>query len=408
MRYYVADAVNRNLNASAMILNSVKSLTTSKYYPLRKTKLGRAQTALLETGVRLCRHYPKRGWDYPDVQIGKHSYPVTETVVKKKPFCKLMSFRRAGLPKDAPKVLFVAAMSGHHATLSRETFEQLLPDHEVYVTDWTDARTVPLKEGRFGYQEYIGYVVDFLKQIGPGTHMVGLCQAGPPALAAAAILSAEGSVCRPASMTFLASPMDIRVNPGLIARVAGYMNRYMVYAVAIHPVPLRYPGRGRLVYPGMVQLGNFMSLSLRSHIESHVQYTQDVYHGRFDDADKFRDFYDEYFSVLDCTAEFYLETLENVFIDQTLPKGLLTYEGKKVDCAAITDIPLFTVEGAKDNMVNEGQCQAAANFCVNLPDELKESYVQDGVGHYGIFSGSRHRAEIAPRVKDFIARHHNR
>ena len=405
MRYHIVDAFNQSLNATAAVLSGVKSFTESDYYPLRDKKLGRAQNALLETSIRILRHYPKRGWDYPDVKIGKRSYPVTETVVMDKPFCKLMKFSRAGLRKDAPRVLFVAAMSGHHATLSRETFGEFIPDHEVYVTDWTDAKMVPLKEGRFGFEEYIAYVVEFMKALGPDTHLVGLCQAGVPSLAAAAILSAEGSDCRPKSVSLLASPMDIRVNPNLLSKISALANSHMINAVAIHRVPTRFPGRGRLVYPGMVQLGNFMSLSMRSHIESHFQFARDVYHGNFEDADKFRDFYDEYFSVLDSTAEFYIETLEKVFIDQTLPKGLLTFEGKTVDCAAITDVPLFTVEGAKDNMVGIGQCQAAADFCSNLPDKLKEVLVQDGVGHYGIFSGSRFRAYIAPAIKDFIKRH---
>ncbi len=405
MRYYIADAMNQSLSATARLFGSVKSVTESRFNPIREKKLGRAKNALLETSIRILRHYPKRGWDYPDVKIKERLFPVNETVVIDKPFCRLMKFQRTGLSKSAPKVLFVAAMSGHHATLSRETFREFLPDHEVYVTDWTDARMVPLKEGRFGFKEYIAYVLEFINEIGPNTHFVGLCQAGVPVLAAAAILSAQGSDCKPASMSFLASPMDIRVNPGLLTKISGIINLRLVTAVALHKVPSRYPGRGRLVYPGMVQLGNFMSLSIRSHVESHVQYAKDIYHGNLEDADKFRDFYNEYFSLLDSAAEFYLETLENVFINQTLPKGLLTFQGEKVDCADITDIPIFTVEGKKDNMVTKGQCQAAADLCSNLPDELKESYIEEGVGHYGIFSGSGFREGIAPKVKDFIARH---
>lgn len=404
MRYHIVDAFNQSLNATSAMLGMVKSFTDSDYNPIRDRKLGRVQHAFLETSIRVLRHYPKRGWDYPDVNIGERSYPVTETVVEDKPFCKLVRFAREELPKDAPKVLFVAAVSGHHATLSRETFAEFLPDHEVYVTDWADARMVPLEKGRFGFEEYIGYVLDFMKTIGPGTHLVALCQAGAPGMAAAALLAAEDSDYRPKSLSLLASPMDIRVNPNMLSKISKLVNSRIINAVAIHKVPIRYPGRGRRVYPGMVQLGNFMTLSIKSHIESHYQFAKDVYHGNYEDADKFRDFYDEYFSVLDCTAEFYIETLENVFIDQTLPKGLLKFQGREVDCAAIQDIPLFTVEGAKDNMVNHGQCSAAADFCINLPEEMKESMVQEGVGHYGIFSGSKYRAFIAPAIKDFIAR----
>ena len=406
MRYYLADTVNKSLGATASVLSAAKFVSGSKLNPLKHTKIGRVQNALLETSIRVLQHYPKRGWNYPDIKVGRKHYPIEETLITEKPFCKLMKFRRSGLSEDAPKVLFVAAMSGHHATLSRETFQEYLPDHEIYVTDWTDAREVPLEEGRFGFEEYISYVVDFLKILGPGIHMVGLCQAGIPGLAAAAILAQEKSDCRPASMTFLASPMDIQINPGLLTKATSLINSHMINALAIHKVPARYPGRGRRVYPGIVQLGNFMTMSISSHIESHAQFFKDIYHGNVDDAEKFRDFYDEYFCLLDATAEFYIETLENVFIDQTLPKGLLNVEGKKVDCAAIKDIPLFTSEGKKDNMVTPGQCHAAASFCKSLPSNLKESYAQAGVGHYGVFSGSKYRNGIAPKIKSFIKKHH--
>ena len=316
-----------------------------------------------------------------------------------------MRFRRAGLADDAPRVLFVAAMSGHHATLSRETFQEFLADHEVFVTDWICARQVPLSEGRFGYFEYIEYVMDFLEEIGPGTHLVGLCQAGPPSLAAAALLAERQSDHTPASMAFLASPMDIRVNPGLLSKVSRHLNRRRLETLAIHRVPRRYPGRGRRVYPGMVQLGNFMTLSLRKHIESHRQFFRDVRNQRHDDTEKFREFYDEYFSLLDATAEFYIETIENVFMDQTLARGTLEVQGQRVDCAAIEKIPLLTIEGGKDNMVTEGQCQAAADFCTNLPGRRKRFYLQKDVGHYGVFSGRGYREGIAPQLQRFIADH---
>ncbi|EED36035.1 poly-beta-hydroxyalkanoate depolymerase [Luminiphilus syltensis NOR5-1B] len=406
MRYTIADAMTRGLGKSADLLEVAKSIHNSRINPLRDTRLGRTQNAVLETGIRLLQHYPKRDWNFSDIAVGDSHYPVEETVHAEKPFCKLMRFRRAELPADAPKVLFVAAMSGHHATLSRETFQEFLPDHDVYVTDWTCARQVPLSEGRFGYFEYIGYVMDFLRETGPNTHLIGLCQAGPPGLAAAALLAEQKSKYAPSSMSFLASPMDVRVNPGVLTRVSRHLNRERLEALVIHKVPKFYPGRGRRVYPGMVQLSNFMSLSMHSHINSHGRFFWQVKEDKHDETGKFREFYDEYFSLLDATAEFYIETLENVFIDQTLAKGTLEVNGQKVNCGAVKKIPILTVEGGKDNMVTPGQCQAAADLCTNLPASKKSYHLQENVGHYGVFSGTGFREGIAPKVQEFIASHH--
>ncbi|MFK7831205.1 MAG: polyhydroxyalkanoate depolymerase [Congregibacter sp.] len=406
MRYTIADSMNRNLGKSTSLLHAAKAMQNSKLNPVRKTWLGRSQRALLETGIRLLKSYPKSPWNFADIEVDGCLYPIEESIFAEQPFCQLMRFRRAGLPDGAPRVLFVAAMSGHHATLSRETFLEFFPDHEVFVTDWTCARQVPVSKGRFGYYEYIEYVMDFLEDIGPGAHLVGLCQAGPPCLAATALLAERQSDCAPASMSFLASPMDIRVNPGLLSKISPHLNRRRLNALVIHKVPRHYPGRGRRVYPGMVQLGNFMTLSLRTHIDSHGQYFKDVQQEAHDSADKFRKFYDEYFSILDSTAEFYIETIENVFIDQTLAKGTLEVNGEKVDCSAIHDTPILTIEGGKDNMVMQGQCEAAAGLCTSLPDSKIEHYLQDDVGHYGVFSGSGFRHGIAPTLKTFIAKHH--
>lgn len=406
MRYAIADSLNRNLGRSTALFRAARTLHDSQLNPLRDTWLGRSQRAFLETGIRVLKPYPKRTWDFEDVNLDGCLYPVEETAYSEKPFCQLMRFRRAGLPQDAPRVLFVAAMSGHHATLSRETFREFLPDHEVFVTDWTCARQVPLSKGRFGYFEYIEYVMAFLSDIGPGAHLVGLCQAGPPSLAAAALLSEQQSECAPVSMAFLASPMDVRVNPGMLSKVSRHLNRRRLNALVIHKVPAHYPGRGRRVYPGMVQLGNFMTLNLRTHVDSHSQYFKDVQQEAHESTDKFREFYDEYFSILDSTAEFYIETLENVFIDQTLPKGTLKVQGSSVDCTAIENIPLLTVEGGKDNMVTPGQCEAAAQMCTRLSGKKRVHHTQDNVGHYGVFSGSGFREGIAPRLKRFIAQYH--
>ena len=403
MRYTTADAANQSMIAAAGGLSRVKRLVDSTTNPLRNTRLARLHSAVLDTGIRLLKRYPKQPWDFPAVAVGGRQYPVRETLVRETPFCRLMKFRRDRLPAKAPKVLFAAALSGHHATLSRETFQAFLPDHEVYVTDWTDARLIPVEEGRFGFEEYVGHVIEFFDAVGPGAHLVGICQAGVPGLVAASVMSMKDNPNKPLSMSFLGSPMDVRVNPGMLTRVSNFLTPTMIRLIALHKVPRRFPGRGRLVYPGMLQLSNFMSLSLPVHIDGHLRYLKGRYRNDAESVEKVKEFYDEYFSILDCTAEFYVETLERVFMDQHLPKGLMTYRGERVHCGSITDIPLFTVEGGKDNMVMRGQCRAAASFCNKLPDSMKSHYVQEGVGHYGIFNGARFREEIAPRVKAFIA-----
>lgn len=405
MNYRLVDLANQSMQGLASVLNVAHKAASSEKNPQTKFRLGRLHSAVLEVSVRMLQEYPKREWDYDDVEFEGKFYSVNESVVLEKPFCKLTHFKRDGLPEGSPKVLFVAALSGHHATLSRETLTAFLPDHEVYVTDWTDARYVPVEEGRFGFEEYMAYVIGFLEHIGPDVHLIGLCQAGVPSLAAVAVMTKNKSKSRPKSMTFMASPMDTRVNPGMVANVAKYISPQLLSNVALHRVPSRFPGAGRLVYPGAVQLSSFMSLSPKAHLKSHAKFVRDVYHGNHAAADKHREFYDEYFSILDSAAEFYLETLERVFLDQKLAKGTLTYQGEIVDCRLITDVPLLSMEGAEDNMVLVGQCQAANDICGGLPSELKEIYVQEGVGHYGIFNGSTFEKVVAPKVKEFIAKY---
>ena len=405
MRYQTADIMHQSMGVLASGLGVMSNIVSSDKNPLSGTRLGRLQSAVLESGIRLLQHYPKQGWDYDDVVVDGSPVRVSETVVLDRPFCRLMRFRHEELDENAPKVLFVAALSGHHATLSRATFEEFLPDHDVYVTDWLDARHVPLADGPFGFEEYMSYVIEFLEHIGPGVHLVGLCQAGVPSLAAVAVMAREDSQAKPKSMTFMASPMDIRVNASVVTRLTRFLSLPALGAVALHKVPTRFRGAGRLVYPGALQLGFFMTMSMKSHVESHRQFFHDVYQENIDAAEKHRDFYDEYFSVMDATAEFYLETIDKVFIDQQLPKGTMKYRGSRVDCSAITDIPMLTLEGANDNLVVPGQCTAANNICTDLPDRLKEVHVQEDVGHYGIFNGSIFRNQVAPRCKDFFAKH---
>lgn len=384
------------------LLEYGQRLVTHPDYPLRGTWFGRLQAASFESTSRLLGHYPKQGYGIDAGEADGRSIPVLEQTVLKKPFCHLLHFATDGAP-GRPKVLIIAALSGHHATLSRETYSAFVPDHDVYVTDWQDARYVPLSEGRFGFEDYVRYVIEFLAHLGPETHVVAICQAAAPVLTAVAVMAARQHRQRPKSLTLMAGPIDVRANPNMLTRVSKLSNARLHRLLTVKKVPVGYPGVGRRVYPGIVQLAAFMSMNLRTHGQKHWQFFVDVLNGDVQAAAKHREFYNEYFAVLDMTEEFFIETLERVFFDQQLSKGTMQYEGATVDCAAITDVPLFTIEGAEDDMCKVGMTAAAHALCPALAPELHRQYVQPGVGHYGVFSGSRYREEVAPQIKAFIA-----
>ena len=407
MRYQTIDFSKRTLYPISAMLDYAHDLVQHPSNPLSNTLIGRFQAAALESTQRLIKSYPKKGFEFGSIEIDGRPVEVNERVVRKKPFCHLLHFERDGC-EQAPKVLFVAALSGHHATLSRETVQEFLPDHDVYITDWLDAKQVPLAAGRFGFEEYVAYVIEFLQMLGPDTHVVGLCQAAVPALVAAAIMAQRDDVARPRTLSLLAGPIDITANHNPITRFVDKVNLDLMRLLLVHKVPKGYPGEGRMVYPGYLQIGGFMAMNLTAHIEKHWQFFIDVASGKVEAADKHRDFYDDYFSIMDGTAEFFVETLERVFLDQHLPKGMMSFEGQRVDCTAIHDIALLTIEGANDDMVALGVTEVAQKICSSLPDELREHHVQEGVGHYGVFNGSRYRKEVAPRIKAFIKRHSGR
>jgi poly(3-hydroxybutyrate) depolymerase len=405
MRYSAFDAFHQSVKPIASIFDFANTALKSELNPLADSRICRLQSAVLEVSASFLKPYPKQRWNYADVSVNNRSYPVSEELIVKKPFANLIRFRRNGLGKTAHKVLFISALSGHHATLSKDTFKEFLPDHDVYVADWTDARLVPFSEGSFSLEDYISYIIEFLQEIGAGTHLIALCQAGPPALVAAAVMSSAKDECRPKSLSMMASPMNIKVNPGLISKISDKVNIKMWSLYGLHKVPGRYLGAGRQVYPGALQLFGFMSANIRTHIDAHKQFLSDLYHGNTEAAEKHRVFYIEYFAMLDMPAEFVLETLERIFFNHEVAENRMTFRGDAVDFADITDIPLFALEGAKDDFVRLGQCVAILDTCSGLTSEMKKSYVQDNVGHYGIFNGSTYRNEIAPKVKDFIALH---
>lgn len=384
---------------------------SSPLNPAADTELGRRLFAMSDLFTNLTRRYGKPGWNIDSVAINGQAVRVRPTEVWSSPWCKLTHFardmadmRKAGRRELEPAVLIVAPLSGHYATLLRGTVEAFLQDHEVFITDWTNARDVPMMEGRFDFDDYIDHVRDMLRVLGPRPHVIAVCQPGPPVLAAASLMSEDGEECRPASMTFMGSPIDARLSPTVTNKLAEERPFAWFESNMIYTVPGPYPGIGRRVYPGFVQLASFMSMNLEKHQEAHLRYLQDLMKGDGDSADKHLEFYDEYLSVLDLTEEFYLQTVDVVFQRHLLPKGELYHRGQHVRPDRITDIGLLTVEGENDDISGIGQTQAAHALCAAIPAALKEDYVQPYVGHYGVFNGKRFREEIYPRVRAFIRR----
>jgi poly(3-hydroxybutyrate) depolymerase len=390
---------------------AARSFWSSPLNPAADTDVGRRVYALSDLFANLTRRYGKPAWGIDSITIDGKPVRVRATEVWSSPWCKLTHFvrdmsdlRRAGRRELEPPVLIVAPLSGHYATLLRGTVEAFLQDHEVFITEWTNARDVPMVEGRFDFHDYIDHVAEMLRQLGPRPHVVAVCQPGPPVLAAASLMSEDKDGSRPASMTFMGSPIDARLSPTVTNKLAEERPFAWFESNMIYDVPPPYPGMGRRVYPGFVQLASFMSMNLEKHQEAHRRYLGHLMKGDGDGADKHLEFYDEYLSVLDLTEEFYLQTVDVVFQRHLLPKGELVHRGRKVRPERITDIGLMTVEGENDDISGIGQTQAAHFLCLSLPPELKEDYVQPHVGHYGVFNGKRFQDEIYPRVRDFIRR----
>ncbi|MFZ5704287.1 MAG: polyhydroxyalkanoate depolymerase [Pseudomonadota bacterium] len=344
----------------------------------------------------------KPDFGFTEVEVDGKTVAVTEEIILRKPFGQLKRFRRRGI-SGQPKLLIVAPMSGHYATLLRGTVERMLPRHDVYITDWRDARLVPVSDGRFDLDDYVDYLVEFLEKLGPGTHMLAVCQPSVPAYAAAAIMAADGNPCRPASLTMMGGPIDTREAPTAVNTVATQRPLAWFEQNVIHTVPVFYPGAGRRVYPGFLQLTGFMAMNLGNHLVSHWSMFKHLVEGDEESADATKAFYDEYRSVCDMTEEFYIQTIDQVFQRHLLPKGQFMHRGKLVDPAAIKDIGLLAIEGERDDISGIGQTKAALSLATALPDEKKQYLLAEKVGHYGIFNGRRWREKIAPVVDAWIA-----
>jgi poly(3-hydroxybutyrate) depolymerase len=337
--------------------------------------------------------------------IDGRTIPIIETIEAQKTFGQLKHFVRDGAGEGDPKLLIVAPMSGHFATLLRGTVERMLPGHDVYITDWRDARNVPLSQGGFDLDDYIDYLVGWLEHIGPGAHMLAVCQPSVPSYAAVSLMSASNHPCLPRTLTMMGGPIDTREAPTAVNTLAVERPLSWFKQNVVATVPMNYPGGGREVYPGFLQLAGFMSMNLGNHLLSHWAMFKHLVEGADESADATKRFYDEYRSVCDMTAEFYLQTVEHVFQKHSLPKGEFMHRGSLIDPGAITKVALLAVEGEKDDISGLGQTRAALKIATHLPETMKQYYVAPGVGHYGIFNGSKWRNVIAPVVEDWIRQH---
>ncbi|WP_183734658.1 polyhydroxyalkanoate depolymerase [Rhizobium sp. BK275] len=374
--------------------------------PFSQTPMGRTISASLEMFERTTRRYGKPEFGLNETLIDGKKVAVREEIVWARSFCNLLHFSRdvpAGNNGD-PRILIVAPMSGHYATLLRGTVEALLPSADIYITDWIDARMVPMTEGTFDLSDYIDYVIEMLHFLGHDTHVIAVCQPSVPVLAAAAIMEEAKDPLSPSSMTLMGGPIDTRINPTAVNKLAKERPLEWFADNVVMNVPWPQPGFMRPVYPGFLQLSGFMSMNLDRHLIAHKEFFMHLVKND-GEPEKHRDFYDEYLAVMDLTAEFYLQTVEQVFMKHALPRGELMHRGKRVDPSAIRNVALLTVEGENDDISGVGQTQAAQTICMNIPQEMRMHYLQPDVGHYGVFNGSRFRREIAPRIVSFTRQH---
>lgn len=351
-------------------------------------------------GAKLTHARPAFGIE--SVRCGNADVAVREDVALDMPFGNLLHFAKDEVDAAQPRVLIVAPMSGHFSTLLRATVKTLLRDHDVYITDWKNARDVPLSAGRFGLDEFIDYVITFFQQLGPGAHLLSVCQPCVPALAAVALMAEDKDPATPRSMTLMGGPIDTRAAPTVVNDLANEKPIEWFERNLITTVPMRYPGWGRQVYPGFLQLSAFLSMNLERHGAQHRELYQLLADGKEGEADKIKAFYDEYFAVLDMTAEFYLETVDRVFQRTLLAKGELTHHGRPVNPGAIRRTALLTVEGERDDICAVGQTAAAHGLCTGLRSHLKRHHLQPGAGHYGVFSGSKWEKQVYPQVRNLI------
>ncbi len=364
---------------------------------------GRFAEGLADMFLRTSRYVKKPEFNIDSVKVGEKEFPVYQTTVLKKDFCNLLRFKKADTEgKKEPKVLIISPVSGHFATLQRDTVKRMLQKCEVYITDWKSMRDVPLEAGSFDLDTYLSYLIDFMHHIGPNTHVMAVCQPAVQIMALAAIMDEDNDPCMPATIVPMGGPIDPRVKKTQVNELAETYPLSWFERNFLTIVPEGHIGAGRRVYPGFIQITAFINMNPDAHYRAHVQYLEDKILNNVAGMKKHAEFYDEYLSVLDMDDVYYLQTVEKVFQTYELPRGVMKYKGRTIDLKKIKHCPLLTVEGEKDDISAPGQSYAAHGLCSNLPAELHDHYLQPGVGHYGVFSGSKWRAFVAPKIEEFI------
>ncbi len=411
MLYQIREAQRAVLNPLSSWAEAMSQMYSNPYSPYSYMPFAPRVAAGYELLHRLGKEYEKPGWDLSSTTVDGQEVSVVERIELNRPFCKLIKFERL-MPtklrrrKPDPTVLLFAPLSGHHATLLRDTVRALLPNHEVYVTDWIDARTVPLSAGNFHLHDYVAYAMEFIRHLGPNVHLISVCQPTVPVLAAVSLLAELKDPALPRTMTMMGGPIDTRQSPTEVNNLATEKPFDWFERTVIYRVPGKYAGAGRLVYPGFLQHAGFVAMNPGRHAESHWDFYQQLVRGDDEDAESHRKFYDEYNAVLDMPAQYYLDTIHTVFQEHRLPKGTWTMpiDGTemRVNPSAIESVPLLCVEGELDDISGVGQTRAALELCSNLPDDMKHYMLAERCGHYGIFSGRRWREIICPRIASFI------
>ncbi len=406
--YHWYDAGHAAVKPARAAADGYRMFFQNPLNPFTHTTMGRSAAAACEVFERTTRRYDKPSFGVATTRVEGTGVTIKEEVVWQTPFCKLLHFKKvwptAALVPDQPKLLLVAPMSGHYATLLRGTVEAFLPDHDVYITNWVNAREVPVAAGAFDLDDYVDTISDIFRHFKGDVHVFAVCQPSVPVLASIAIMEAANDPHVPHSVMVAGGPIDTRRSPTAVNRLAEEKGTGWFRNNVISSVPWPAPGYGRMVYPGFLQLTGFMTMNLDRHMNAHKDLFLHLVHGDGDNAEKHKEFYDEYLAVMDLTAEFYLQTIETVFVEHHLPKGEMRHRGRRVDLGAIKRVALMTVEGQNDDITGKGQCSAAIDLCKSIPAANKQHFECPKVGHYGVFNGSRFRSEIAPRMGAFLRR----